>query len=144
MKKHRSFSIMILVVGVAIVYLVYSGVKETMVYYITPAELMAQPTHYYDQDLRIGGKVVTGSLVQGDSLRYQFDLVEFQSPENTSTIPVEYQGAVPDAFKEGAHVIVEGTYPSDGIFKASKILTKCPSKYEPDLEQKVPTSNPPS
>jgi cytochrome c-type biogenesis protein CcmE len=142
MKKHRRFSIMILVVGIAIVYLVYSGVKETMVYYMTPSELMAQPTHYYNQDLRIGGKIVAGSLIQGDSLRYQFDLVEFQSPEETTQIPVEYQGAVPDAFKEGAHVIVEGTYQANGVFKAFKILTKCPSKYEPDLEQKVPQNSP--
>ena len=133
---------MILIVGAAIVYLVYSGVKETMVYYITPAELMAQPARYYDQDLRIGGKVVAGSLVRGESLRYQFGLVEFQTPDHVTEIPVEYQGAVPDAFKEEAHVIVEGTYQANGIFKASKILTKCPSKYEPDLEQKVPSSSP--
>jgi cytochrome c-type biogenesis protein CcmE len=44
---------------------------------------------------------------------------------------VEYRGAVPDTFKPGAEVIVEGRFnKQSGVFSASTLITKCPSKYE--------------
>lgn len=140
MRKSIRFSVMILLAGIAIVYLIYSGVKETMVYYLTPTELIARAEAYHNTDLRISGKIAAGSLMQSEGLVYRFDLVEPESVEEGVKIPITYQGTVPDAFKEGAEVVVEGTYQTDGTFEASKILTKCPSKYEPDLEQKVPKS----
>lgn len=48
----------------------------------------------------------------------------------TLTIPVVYNGVIPDTFKSGAEVIVEGSLGSDGKFKASTLMTKCPSKYQ--------------
>ena len=43
---------------------------------------------------------------------------------------VDYKGVVPDTFKDGAEVIVEGSVLSDGSFKARVLMTKCPSKYQ--------------
>jgi cytochrome c-type biogenesis protein CcmE len=49
---------------------------------------------------------------------------------------VDYAGAVPDTFKPGAEVIVEGGMkPASGIFKAGTLMTKCPSKYEKMREE---------
>ena len=42
---------------------------------------------------------------------------------------VSYRGAVPDTFKPGAEVIVEGGM-SDRHFAARTLMTKCPSKYQ--------------
>jgi cytochrome c-type biogenesis protein CcmE len=47
------------------------------------------------------------------------------------SLPVVYRGAVPDTFKVGNGVIVEGTYTADGIFEATAILARCASKYLP-------------
>jgi cytochrome c-type biogenesis protein CcmE len=46
-----------------------------------------------------------------------------------ATLPVVYQGVVPDSFKPGREVIIEGIY-TNGKFTASQIMPTCPSKYE--------------
>ena len=48
------------------------------------------------------------------------------------TVPVKYTGSVPDLFKVGRHVVVEGTL-RQGVFvaKPDSLVTKCPSKYAP-------------
>ena len=49
------------------------------------------------------------------------------------TIRVDFKGAVPDTFKVGAEVIVEGGMadtPEGKVFTANTLITKCPSKYE--------------
>ena len=48
----------------------------------------------------------------------------------SQTIEVNYSGAVPDTFKAGAEVIVEGGMGPEGQFKAKTLMTKCPSKYQ--------------
>ena len=50
----------------------------------------------------------------------------------TKTVPVVYHGSVPDQFKVGRHVVVNGRY-AHGVFvaKADSLVTKCPSKYAP-------------
>jgi cytochrome c-type biogenesis protein CcmE len=51
---------------------------------------------------------------------------------NTKTVPVRYAGSVPDLFRTGRQVVVEGTL-RNGTFvaKANSLVTKCPSKYTP-------------
>jgi cytochrome c-type biogenesis protein CcmE len=46
----------------------------------------------------------------------------------TQTMKVVYNKIVPDTFKDDAQVVVTGTY-SNGVFSASEMLAKCPSKY---------------
>ena len=40
-----------------------------------------------------------------------------------------YHGALPDPFKEGRNVIVQGMLQKDGSLQASQLIVKCPSKY---------------
>jgi cytochrome c-type biogenesis protein CcmE len=48
------------------------------------------------------------------------------------SVPVVYRGSVPDLFKVGRDVVVDGTY-QHGVFVAKRntLVTKCPSKYSP-------------
>jgi cytochrome c-type biogenesis protein CcmE len=50
----------------------------------------------------------------------------------TATVPVVYKGNVPDLFKVGRDVVVQGRY-ANGVFTAvpGTLVTKCPSKYVP-------------
>ena len=50
----------------------------------------------------------------------------------TATVPVVYKGTVPDAFKAGGDIVVDGRY-ANGVFTAipGTLITKCPSKYTP-------------
>ncbi len=49
---------------------------------------------------------------------------------------VTYKGITPDMFQENIEVVVEGTVGLDGKFKADRLLTSCPSKYEASEEVK--------
>ena len=51
--------------------------------------------------------------------------------DNGISLPVVYNGAVPDTFKVGNQVVVEGKY-TTGLFEAEAIIVKCGSKYIPE------------
>jgi cytochrome c-type biogenesis protein CcmE len=46
-------------------------------------------------------------------------------------LPVVYNGVLPDTFEKSTQVIAEGKLGSDGVFHASLVMAKCPSKYDP-------------
>ena len=125
-KKRRTKLIAISLIAVVILgYLVYTGIRDTMVYYLTVNQLIEQGSQLSDGGVRVGGKVHEGSVMwDPKALTLKFVM----KGENTS-IPVFYQGVVPDSFKQGREVIVEGIY-ADGVFTASQIMPTCPSKYE--------------
>jgi cytochrome c-type biogenesis protein CcmE len=53
----------------------------------------------------------------------------FEIKDEKAAIAVDYKGVVPDSFKPGREVVIEGTYAGDGRFKAITIMPKCASKY---------------
>jgi cytochrome c-type biogenesis protein CcmE len=77
------------------------------------------------------GTVVPG--VSGDAHHggLHFTLKD-DGPANVARTHVLYTGSVPDLFKVGRHVVVEGTL-RNGVFVAKRdtLVTKCPSKYTP-------------
>ena len=122
--KFKPIIISLVVISV-ISYLIYTGIRDTMTYYLTVSEVLAQPFENQDQTLRVGGNVSPGS-VQWDpkNLRLLFTI-----QDEKASIAVDYQGVVPDSFKPGREIIVEGTYTGNGKFKATTIMPKCASKY---------------
>ena len=96
------------IVIAALAGLVYSGVKESMVYFYTPSELMQKRESVQGKALRVGGMVVDGS-VQWDP---QTLLLTFQLTDGEATVSVRHKGTAPDLFKEDAGAVVEGAgYP---------------------------------
>lgn len=132
MKVHGRFMVGLVGVAAVITYLVWTGVSETMVYYLTPSELLAKvsedPT-FADVGVKVSGKVIPGTYerVQGELLhRFRVrDLVD-----ESVTFEVEYRDALPDTFTDEAEVVLEGRLGSDGVFQATTLLTKCGSRYE--------------
>ncbi len=121
--KQWKFAIGIaVIVGVAI-WGAVSGFQASKTYYVTVSELLSGKNMH--QHIRVGGVVQAGSIVrQGTMLR-------FRLAQDKASIPVVYVGSetVPDTFKDGAQAIVDGTYTSDGVFRAQTVQAKCASKY---------------
>ena len=129
MLKQKRFLIGGIIVVLAIGYLGYTGFQGSATYYYTVGELMGQGSSAYDENVRVSGQVTPGSLEQesaGGVMR--FIIIDIEGEESLAVV---YQGVVPDTFKVGGDVVVEGYLDSSGIFQASTILTKCPSKYVP-------------
>jgi cytochrome c-type biogenesis protein CcmE len=123
------FLIALIVVFGALAFLGYNAFKASSMYYLSVGELLARGDAAYGEDLRVSGKVVEGTIQQGPAANaVRFDV----SDGNGATVPVAYQGVVPDTFQDGGEVVVEGGLGPGGVFQATTLLAKCPSKYEPE------------
>jgi cytochrome c-type biogenesis protein CcmE len=123
----------------AVAYLMYSGVQQSSVYYLTIEEFLARKEALADEGIRIAGRVAMGSVdrrMTPDGEEINFRLGDFTGEaEMPETVPVHFVGVTPDMFKSegGSDVIVEGKY-RDGKIYAQSVLTSCPSKYEAEPE----------
>lgn len=124
-KTQRKFLIGFGVVIAAIGYLIYTGFNETTLYYLTVSELHAAPV--FNKNIRLNGHVLAGSIQKDD---VEMLRVRFVAEEGGQQTPIVYTGVVPDTFKDGSEVVVEGEYETNGTFTAHKLFAKCPSKYE--------------
>lgn len=109
------------VVAACVGYLVFSTGSSQTQYYRTVAELKKDPA--------VGDARVLGT-VQNDVVRDAGGLeVRFTATEDGASMPVEYRGQLPDIFRPGIQVVVEGRLESDGVFHARTLLAKCPSRF---------------
>lgn len=132
MKIHGRFMVGLVGVAAVVSYLVWTGVSETMVYYLTPAELMARVADdpsFKDMGVKVSGKVVPGSYarVEGELL-HRFQVRDLA--DESQTFWVEFRDALPDTFTEDSEVVLEGRLDQSGVFQATTLLTKCGSRYE--------------
>ncbi len=133
MNTYVKFGIlMVLIVG-SLVWLAFSGVKDTKTYYKTIPELEKMGAQAQGQRLRVGGEVEPGSIVKSGSR------VSFQLHQGADTLSVVYTGSdpLPDTFKDNAQALAEGRLAANGTFEANHIQAKCASKYEAKPAQRV-------
>ena len=126
MKKVKTKFIIISLVAVCTIgYLVYTGIRDTMLYYLPVSELIENASQMSTEGVRVGGKVVEGSVTWNPK-----DLsLTFVMRDDKNRLPVVYKGVVPDSFKQGREAVIEGVF-KDGVLKATQIMPICPSKYE--------------
>src|SRR5689334_6304013 len=130
MQKNKRFLIGAVIILAAVSYLVVGGMKEAIVYFVTPSELKAKESSSLNKFLRMGGMVVQGSLHKNlKNLSYQFELTD-----GTTTFPVFFKGVPPDLFTEGKGAVVEGRIGSDGVFHATTIMAKHAEEYSPHTD----------
>jgi len=137
-KSNKKVLIAVLVMVASVGFLIYRGLAETSVYYMTVGELKTSalgqkigPT----QAVRVGGLVVDGSTSYNQrDLELRFSLKDENNPQEI--IDAVYNGAKPDAFEPEIEALLEGTYDrSKNLFQAETLLVKCPSKYESETVQ---------
>jgi cytochrome c-type biogenesis protein CcmE len=128
-KRRRKLPWSFLIAGVAVVgaiiYLVIANTGTAAEYYMTVAELHSCHT-CTTQTVRVAGIVTANSIVHesGDQT------IRFSIQDSGQQMPVEYSGIVPDIFRPGIQVVVEGRLTSGGVFHAQTLLAKCPSKFQ--------------
>ena len=110
-------------------YLIFTGISENSVYFLNVSEALVMPVEKL-QSARLFGTVKgdgIARLEKGPGVKFQLE-----DKDNASqTLWVIFSGAVPDTFKAGAEVIVEGAFTNKNeAFKAETLMTKCPSKYQ--------------
>ena len=112
------------VIALALGYMIWAGVTQSAVYFVTPSELTAAPVA--GKAYRLGGLVERGSLKWDPGT---LDLT-FAVSDGKATVPVRHKGTAPDLFGEGRGAVVEGQWTGEGYFKATLILAKHSEEYE--------------
>jgi cytochrome c-type biogenesis protein CcmE len=110
----------------AVIYLLYLNFGSSVSYYVTVSEFFERSTELADTNIRVAGKIADDSIKwDAAGLELKFDITE-----GGKSLPVIYRGAQPAGFKAESNLLVEGKYGPDGIFRATQLILKCPSKYE--------------
>ena len=127
--KRRRLPLSFILAGIAILgavlYLVFANTQANAVYYMTVPELKHCTTCTV-QAVRVAGVVEAGSVVRNDAQQR----ISFTITDGKQLLPVTYTGVVPDIFRPGIQVVVEGHYTGQGPFQAQTLLAKCPSKFQ--------------
>ena len=124
MSLKPKFVVGIVLVALALAYMIYAGVTQSAVYFVTPAELAASPTP--GKVYRLGGMVEKGSVKWTPAT---LDLA-FSISDGQARVPVRHHGTPPDLFGEGRGAVVEGRWTSAGYFQATQILAKHSEEYQ--------------
>ena len=112
----------------AVSYLAYAGMKEGWVsYHLQVDEYVAAIDKHRNQRVRLVGLVAEEGLVSSPGrLSASFTM----TGAGGSAVKVNYKGVIPDLFKAGVEVVVEGRSDASGEFQADLLMTKCASKYD--------------
>jgi cytochrome c-type biogenesis protein CcmE len=106
-----------------IVALVLNAFQSNLVFFYSPSQIANQEAPK-DRTFRVGGLVKEGS-VQREGVK-----VSFVVTDTAQTVPVRYEGILPDLFKEGKGVVAQGQL-RDGVFVAREVLAKHDENYMP-------------
>ena len=126
--RHKRFAFIVAglaTLGIAAA-LILNAFRSNVVFFFSPSQVYAHeaPQGRY---FRLGG------LVEGGSVKRQSDglTVEFKVTDTAKSIPVVYQGILPDLFREGKGVVTQGKLGPDGVFHATEVLAKHDENYMP-------------
>jgi cytochrome c-type biogenesis protein CcmE len=125
-RQKRMTFVAVLIAGVGIaITLALQAFNENLLYFFSPTQVMAGEAPK-DHSFRLGGLVVDGSVKRDtDSLKISFDLTDTEN-----TIEVNYEGILPDLFREGQGIVATGKL-NNKTFMAAEVLAKHDENYMP-------------
>ena len=138
-RKQRLFMTSFVLMATALtVSLVFMALEQNMNMFYPPADV-AQGKVPLNQTVRAGGMVLEGSVERAnDSLAVKFTLTDHQGAD----FVVTYTGILPDLFREGQGILVEGELNPAGVFEAVEVLAKHDENYMPPELMDMPGAAP--
>lgn len=122
------------VVAVGFGYLLYGGIGDNLVYYLTPTELAERAEGGQGAAVRLGGVVVP------ETVRWDADALDlrFTIGDGATEFEVHSKGAPPQMFRDGIEVVVEGRLAASGVFESSNLMVKHSNEYRAPEEGERP------
>ncbi len=140
-----------LLILAAVVYLIWTSATANAQYFMTVDEVVTKGADLNGRELRVSGAVI-GDSIQYDSknLKLEFTVAHMPGSQkevdaqggmmavlhdavvdpNRNHLKVVYTGVRPDLLKNEAQAIMTGKLGKDGVFYASELLLKCPTRYQ--------------
>lgn len=110
---------------ISAVLLVLFALRDEIVFFYSPTEVIIEGKAAPGQRFRLGGLVKEGTIEKSG------DTVSFVITDTEHEMPVVFVGILPDLFREGQGVIAEGSLAGDGKFSAETVLAKHDENYMP-------------
>lgn len=127
MNKKIKLTIGGVLIALIVVLVLSSVTTRNLTYYHTPKEILTDPLAFESRTIRVMGLVKPGSLtVSSQGMVNHFEISE----TSDEYLSVSYRGALPDMFREGQGVVVEGVMDKSGSFTASTLLVKHTEEYK--------------
>ena len=125
-RKQRLIIVLGIVAGVSIAA-TFMGValRENINLYFSTSQIAAGEAPI-DKRIRVGGLVIAGSLKRGEDLNVRFDVTD-----GAEVLTIQYEGILPDLFREGQGIIANGKLTESGIVIADEVLAKHDEEYMP-------------
>ncbi len=124
-QRHRTL------IGIAIIlialYFGYNAVQESIMYYRGVDEVSKNIGYYSTHRVRMIGDIVNDTVLRTETGYF------FKMQRNDSMMDVKYYGIPPQGFSDNGSAVVVGNI-ENGIFIATEINVKCPTKYSPKQE----------
>ncbi len=126
-RRKRLLAVLAIVVGVGVAAaLAMLAFRDNLLYFYNPTQVLAGDAPSGRQ-FRIGGMVTEGSVQRTPgSLEIRFVVTDYRN-----SIPVRYEGLLPDLFREGQGVVAHGRIGPAGEFVADEVLAKHDENYMP-------------
>lgn len=142
----------------AIVYLIWSSASASAQYFLTVDEIKARGSDYMGRELKVSGAVIGDTIkYDADKLSLEFSVAHMPGSQKEidslggmaavlheatidptrNRIQVVYIGVQPDLLRNEAQAIMTGKLGEDGVFYASELLLKCPTRYEEAVPDQV-------
>ena len=119
-----------LVIVVAVIgLLIRTAILHSTTYYVTVSELFQEGSKAINQPTTVSGKIV-GQSVNWNPTSETLHFSVVDTTDASKSLPVSFKGPKPDDFTNNWPIIVTGNLSRTGVFTASKLLVKCPSKYQ--------------
>jgi cytochrome c-type biogenesis protein CcmE len=150
-----------LLIVAAVIYLIVSSLQSSSQYFLTVKELQAKGAAITGRDVRVSGAVIGDSIkYDSNTLTLRFTVANIPGEQKeidrlgglakvlhmavtdttSQRLQVVYQGVKPDLLRDEAQAIMTGKVGQDGVFTASELLLKCPTKYEDAVPKQVDSS----
>jgi cytochrome c-type biogenesis protein CcmE len=113
------------IVVAALAWIAVRGLTGNFVYYLTPADVVAHHKAQVGQRIRLGGYVEPGSVHRDGGV------LTFTITDRTDSMRVTDTGPVPELFRSGQGVVLEGALGADGRFHADNLLVQHNGDYTP-------------
>jgi cytochrome c-type biogenesis protein CcmE len=126
-RKRRLIAVLVIITGVGIAAVVaIKSLNENMLFFVSPTDVK-------EQSLPAGKRFRLGGLVAGGSVSRASEglAVTFVVTDGPASVDVQYDGILPDLFREGQGIIAIGELAPDGHFEAAEVLAKHDENYMP-------------
>lgn len=126
-RKRRMIAILVILAGVGAAATVATrALKENLLFFVSPTEVYSEEVPAGRQ-IRLGGLVLPGSVTRADDgLEVQFTVTD-----GAKNVMVQFDGILPDLFRENQGVIAIGALAEEGHFQADEVLAKHDENYMP-------------